>query len=325
MKNAAPLISVIIPNYNHEGYLIQRLESVFNQTYSNFEVILLDDKSTDNSTSILSQYSKSDKVSHCIFNEENSGSTFKQWNKGVALAKGEFLWIAETDDFCEIDFLEKVIQPLLENEEVVLSFCQSHRTNSKSVVTGNWITHTSWCLPNPFLEDFIIDGNKFIEHYLIHKNVIPNVSAVLIRKNNLQKIMPLVFKPFMKYNADWFYYIQLVCNAKVAFISESLNYFRYHETSVIAKADGESGMLKIYEMEFQMRAFMLKYLKSSDPDNFLTIQEQYKISNKKLHFEKTNIYLERGYNLKAMIYATRNVLLLKKTIITIFRKIRSGL
>lgn len=316
-------ISIIIPNYNHESFLKQRLESVFNQTYTNFEVILLDDASTDGSRELLNYYSKHPKVSHFVVNKENSGSPFRQWQKGIELAKGDYIWIAETDDFCETNFLEKVIKPFQENKEAAISYCQSHRANSNGVVTGNWITHTAWCQPNYFQEDFTMDGNKFIEYYLIHKNVIPNVSAVLIRKNDLKKIMPLVFKPFMKYNADWFYYIQLICNTKVAFIAESLNYFRYHETSVIAKADGESGMIKIYKMELQMRAFMIKFLKFSNPSNFSTIRKQYQLGNKKLHSEKTDIYLEKGFYFKAIIYSLRNAALLKKTSMTLFRKIKS--
>ena len=67
-----PLVSIIVPNYNHEKYLKQRLDSIFNQTYSNFEVILLDDCSSDSSQTILLEYAKNPKVSYCIFNEFNS-------------------------------------------------------------------------------------------------------------------------------------------------------------------------------------------------------------------------------------------------------------
>ena len=63
MEKVIPLISVIIPNYNHSKYLEQRLESVFNQTYTNFEVILLDDCSTDASREILERFAKHEKVS----------------------------------------------------------------------------------------------------------------------------------------------------------------------------------------------------------------------------------------------------------------------
>jgi len=319
-----PLISVIVPNYNHATYLKQRLDSIFNQTYANFEVILLDDCSTDNSSEILTTYSKNPKVSHCVFNKVNSGSTFAQWNKGVSLAKGDYIWVAESDDFCEPNFLETVLQPLLQNKDVALSYCQSHRVNSNGDITGNWITHTSMFQPNPLEQDFVVDGNVFIENYLIHKNIIPNASAVLIRKTNLLKIMPLVFKPFMKYNADWFYYVQLLCNKKVAFVAESLNSFRYHETSVIAKADGESGMIKIYGMEIKMLAFMLSFLKSYNPKNINAIDTQYRIVKKKLLDERATIYIQKKQYFKAIASVFSNLPLLKKTCKKILVKMRSS-
>ena len=83
-----PLVSVIIPNYNHQEYLKQRIDSILNQSFQDFEIILLDDKSTDNSLDILKSYAKHEKVSHLIINEKNSGSPFKQWFKGINLAKG---------------------------------------------------------------------------------------------------------------------------------------------------------------------------------------------------------------------------------------------
>lgn len=98
------LVSIIIPNYNHAAFLQQRLNSVFQQTYQNFEVILLDDASTDASVAILNEYKDHPKVSHLVINERNSGSPFKQWQKGIALAKGEYVWIAESDDINAMNF-----------------------------------------------------------------------------------------------------------------------------------------------------------------------------------------------------------------------------
>ena len=75
------IVSIIVPNYNHAPFLNQRLDSIFNQTFQDFEVILLDDASTDNSLSILEDYKEKfkSKVSHLIVNEKNSGSPFKQF------------------------------------------------------------------------------------------------------------------------------------------------------------------------------------------------------------------------------------------------------
>src|ERR1700675_4790198 len=106
-----PKVSVIIPNYNHARFLRQRMESVLGQTFQDFEVILLDDCSTDESQSILREYAADPRV-RLEFNEKNSGSTFKQWNKGVRLVRGKYVWMAESDDYAEPQFLEKVVARL---------------------------------------------------------------------------------------------------------------------------------------------------------------------------------------------------------------------
>lgn len=317
MENVLPLVSIIIPNYNHEKYLEMRLESIFNQTYQNFEVILLDDCSTDNSRAILSEYAKNSKVSHCIFNETNSGNTFSQWNKGIGLANGDFIWIAETDDFCELNFLEELLSPLLKDKQVVLSYCQSNRVNKNDELIGNWITHTEDLDPTLFLDNFVMDGNLFIEKLLIHKNVIPNVSAVLFRKNEIEKIFPLIYKPFMKYNADWFYYIQLLCITKVAFISKSLNHFRYHESSVIAKAGKEISWIKVYKMELQGRKQMLRYIENCKPDNIKAIRKESKKGDKLLKY-----LTAKGYYNRWKHYFKRILIKLLKTI---YLKIKNNL
>ena len=69
----------------------------------------MDDKSKDNSVEVINKYRDNPHVSHVIINEENSGSTFKQWHKGFELAKGEIIWIAESDDYCELNFLETLM------------------------------------------------------------------------------------------------------------------------------------------------------------------------------------------------------------------------
>lgn len=104
-----PLVSVIIPNYNYARYLDARIESVLNQTFTDFELILLDDVSTDDSLKVFDQYKDNPHVSCLVVNETNSGSPFKQWMKGILLAQGKYIWIAEADDLAESDFLEKLL------------------------------------------------------------------------------------------------------------------------------------------------------------------------------------------------------------------------
>ena len=107
------LVSIIVPNYNHARYLKERLDSIYNQTYRHFEVILLDDCSTDGSVEVLKEYArKYPENTRLVANEHNSGKVFHQWNKGLELARGEFVWIAESDDFAEPDFLASCVEQL---------------------------------------------------------------------------------------------------------------------------------------------------------------------------------------------------------------------
>src|SRR5881394_4400235 len=104
----APTVTVIVPNYNHARFLRKRIDSVLGQTYPDFEVILLDDFSTDGSREILESYANHAKVT-MEFNAQNSGTVFKQWNKGVRMARGRYIWMAESDDFADPRFLARMV------------------------------------------------------------------------------------------------------------------------------------------------------------------------------------------------------------------------
>ena len=295
-----PLISIIIPNYNHSKYLEQRLESVFNQTYSNFEVILLDDCSTDASREILSRFIKNAKVTHCVFNTKNTGNTFKQWAKGIALAKGDFIWIAESDDFAAPTFIERMIQPLIEDEEVVLSYCQSNRVNELGVITGNWKSHTDNLSIDFFQNDFVINGNQFIENYLIYKNVIPNASALLIRKSTIEALGGFEIPNELRYCGDWLLYFKLALHHKVGFVADSLNNFRYHSESVISKASNVESRISIIDIDFLMREQMMQFLKKNKTNNHFLIENINQEIINNLKYEKVLLYYRSNQKVKSL-------------------------
>jgi glycosyltransferase involved in cell wall biosynthesis len=309
-----PLISIIIPNYNHSKYLEERLDCILNQTFKNFEIILLDDNSTDNSVEILNKFQKHPKVSHCIFNQVNSGNTFKQWEKGIRLTKGKYIWIAESDDFCSKNFLEQMV-PIIESDlEIVLAFCQSHRVNSQGQITGNWITHTNNLSDTKFTENFILDSNIFIRDFLVFKNVIPNASAVLFRKDNINLSNQIFTNPEFKYCGDWMFYFIFIANKKIAFNADSLNSFRYHEKSVIAKALLNEDSINIYKIDLKMRKALINKI---DIKNIKTL-DQIKSNNSKMiqqvNYRISLILLEKNQYIKSLykIYCASNWIYFKK-------------
>ena len=104
-------VSVVVPNYNYGDYLEGRMMSLFDQTYPIFEIIALDDASSDDSIDELERVrEQTGRHFRVVSNDRNSGSAFHQWAKACELARGDFLWIAEADDLSEPEFLEEVIR-----------------------------------------------------------------------------------------------------------------------------------------------------------------------------------------------------------------------
>ncbi len=254
-----PTVSVIIPNYNHAPYLKERIDSVLNQTFQDFGVIILDDKSTDNSREIIEQYRNHPKISHIIYNDVNSGSTFKQWNKGIQMAKGEWIWIAESDDVAEPTFLSALLSGI-DNDGIVLAYCQSNKINSESIVTGNWLDQTK-NHKRSFNVSFTANGEDFIKEDLLQQNVIPNASAVIFRKSIFYKVG--FADEDIRYNSDWLLWLKIVACGQIVFVSDPLNQFRYHENSVIAKSGSENKIPFKRKYDILMMERYLDFLKSN--------------------------------------------------------------
>jgi len=236
-------VSVIIPNYNHAPYLRQRIDSLLNQTYQDFELILLDDSSTDNSQKILEEYKQNPKVSHCVLNEKNSGSTFLQWNRGVELAQGDYIWIAESDDWAEPELLETLCALLDNQPKVGLAYCNTaiYRDvkciGDFASVKKNKFSLTRWDT------DYCISGNKEIEEALLWDCTINNASAVLMRKKILQTILPDLNK--FRYSGDWFCYLQFAAVSDIAYSHNVLNNYRDH-VSNISKHAGYDYLVELF-------------------------------------------------------------------------------
>ena len=217
-----PLVSVIVPNYCHADYLNQRIQSILNQTFQDFELIILDDASPDNgkSISIINQYKDSPQISHIVLSQTNSGSTFKQWEKGIELAKGEWIWIAESDDYCEPSFLEDSLQRVLSCPTAVLVCSESDTIDEKGRTIG-------MC---PLLPEGLIKGKDFIRNHMLTGNSIWNVSATLFKKEASLRIT----NEYTHFHAagDYLFYCQLAELGDVVFVPSVLNHFRQHTNKV---------------------------------------------------------------------------------------------
>ena len=218
MERSQPLVSVIIPNYNHARYLKQRLDSVFNQTYQNFEVIILDDCSTDNSMEIIEQYKGNPHLSRIVVNESNSGSVFKQWDKGINLANGELVWIAESDDYCELNLLKELVNAFVEKKNVVVACSQYVLFNEE------------YTCKSKERKTRIYKGGRYICNRLIRHNEIRNASGVVFSKETYLKIS----KNYLTFcNAgDLQFWSEILQYGNIARVGKNLSYNRQSSTSV---------------------------------------------------------------------------------------------
>lgn len=219
------MVSVIIPNYNHALYLEQRIETVLSQTYRNFEVIILDDCSTDNSRDIIEKYRGHEKVTTILNNTVNSGNSFTQWDKGIQVSEGNFIWIAESDDFCEPSFLEELVLPMVQDPDIAVSFCQTLCLTPDNKISDK-TSH------NLLYE--IIDGKSFVKTKMLGKNTIINASMVVFRKRNAAAITD-EYKE-MKYCGDWLFWTNICLTGKVCISGKYLNYYLRHKDNVASKA-----------------------------------------------------------------------------------------
>jgi Glycosyl transferase family 2 len=224
-----PTVSVIVPNYNHAQYLRKRVESILGQTYQDFELILLDDCSTDESREILTSYANDPRV-RTEFNAQNSGSSFKQWNKGVRLAREKYVWIAESDDYADERFLEKLVARLEREPKSVLCYCRSWRVSGSGEVGGFWDGEGNNPDEGRWATDFVADGREEFRTYLAQRNTIPNASAVVFRREVYEGVGGADEK--LRLCGDWKLWSAMALKGDIAYIAEPLNYFRCHEASV---------------------------------------------------------------------------------------------
>ena len=253
-----PKVSVIIPNYNHARFLEQRIESILNQTFQDFEIIFLDDKSQDNSREIFAKYAKHPKITHAIFNDTNSGSTFKQWDKGFALATGEYIWIAESDDYANPTFLEKLVQKLDAYPLAGLAYCQSWRVDENGTIISTMKGGTDDLDLSKWEKDYVVSGKEECANYLALKNTIPNASAVLFRRCFISEIDSDITS--FKLSGDWFFWIKILLKSDVAFIADPLNYFRVHQNTVRNKINFKIQILD----HIKILSYLLESVKISD-------------------------------------------------------------
>jgi glycosyltransferase involved in cell wall biosynthesis len=237
ISSHSPTVSVIVPNYNHAPFLRKRVDSILSQTYQDFEMILLDDCSTDESRSILREYADRPHI-RLEFNDINSGSGYRQWNKGVSLARGKYVWIAESDDYADANLLQRLLGVLESDEKIMFAYCRSWRVAEDGVLAGFEDTYLKYQSPHDWDEDFCADGIEECRNHFLFINEVPNASAAVFRKSAYQSVGGADER--MLLCGDWRLWAAMALAGRIAYTSEPLNYYRTHGSSLRSKTSRKS-------------------------------------------------------------------------------------
>jgi glycosyltransferase involved in cell wall biosynthesis len=266
LMRSQPLVSIIVPVYNHAKFLGTRINSILQQTFRDVEIIILDDASVDNSAQVAAQWAHHPQV-RILRNDQNSGSAFKQWQKGVQAACGEFVWIAEGDDACKPEFLLELL-PFFQDSEVVMAYSDSVTIDENGQYTATYQAYCEELDFNHWKMDYVVSGDMEINFGLGVKNSIPNVSAVLFRRSALTPQRMESIANF-RFSGDWFLYVQLIKEKKIAYRCLPLNEHRKHSQTLTTQFNQEDDKKYVLLQEaHDIHTYVLKnyYLTSLFPE-----------------------------------------------------------
>ena len=233
--NKTPLVSVVVPIYNGQEYLESTINSVLSQTYLNWEILLVDNGSTDCTHQIISKYISSDPRIRTISLETNSGGPARPRNIGIEAAKGQYLSFLDADDLWESDKLQLQIDLIMErNVDIVSAGAQViNSMGSKVGIVSNDFRKVKLC-------------RRFVswEFLLLVFNPIC-LSSALIRNN-----FDVRFREDKNFAGieDWVFWIDnLLCGLKFEMMEENLLLYRSHEAS-LSDFYGDTQMLKAFHL-----------------------------------------------------------------------------
>ena len=218
MNKSPPLISIVIPTYNHAKYLDKALNSIIEQTYKNWEIIVVDNFSSDSTEEVVLKY-KDSKIKY--IKVKNDGVIAKSRNTGISNAKGDWIAFLDSDDWWSPKKLETIFPYLNQSNDFIYHNLQI--INKDNVKTKKK-TLKSRSLRQPITLDLILNGNPICN------------SSVVVRKKFLEKIGGLNESKEMIAAEDYNAWIKISClTDKFLYVSKSLGYYLVHEKGISHK------------------------------------------------------------------------------------------
>lgn len=224
-------VSVIVPVYNAEDYLHRCVDSLLNQTLKDIEIILVDDGSKDSSPAICDEYAeKHDNIT--VLHLENGGPA-RARNKGIEIAKGDYIGFADSDDYSHPEQFEKLYQNAKENNSDI-AMCSFFVDNTKEIKPIN-IAFDSLCSSNDEIKNRII--SCFYGEYVHGLNSlwIKIFKRSMLMNNNIR-----MNENLMRAEDMWFIFDALKVSNVFSFISDNLYYYYQNEASIMHNQKNDS-------------------------------------------------------------------------------------
>lgn len=216
-----PLISIIVPIYNVELYLDECIESIINQTYSNLEIILIDDGSVDNSGKICDKYAKKDKRIRVI-HKKNSGVSDSR-NYGIKISNGQYIAFIDSDDYVENNYIEVLYTSILDYNADI------------SIVGYNKVYNSKFEKIELSDKKTLLSSEEFLIKLLNVQTSYGFCHMKLYKKSILSNVL---FLTNLKVGEDALFNMEICKNIKSVVINEDVLYnYRFHSNSVVRKYD----------------------------------------------------------------------------------------
>lgn len=234
MENT-PLVSIIIPVYNVELYLHECIDSIINQTYTNLEIILVDDGSTDSSGRICDEYAENDKRIKVI-HQQNAGQASAR-NNGLAIATGKFIYFPDSDDYISLDSIEKLLEKSISDNADFVYF----DAVSFSEIIENKLDKQSYLRNKEYPTD---NGFKVLERLIKNNDYHCSIPLMFFRKSFFESSQLTLLSGFIY--EDMLFGFQAYCEAGiVSHLNEALYFRRYRSNSTMTSKKTKKHFISI--------------------------------------------------------------------------------
>jgi len=283
-------VSVLIDNYNYEKFLPESIKSVLNQTYQDFEIIIVDDGSKDNSREIIEQFAKKDNRIKPIFKE--NGGQASAFNEGFKHCSGELICLLDSDDKFKSNKLEKVVEIYKKGYEYIL--------HDYELIGDTSYDYGPYCPYGGY--------NQFLVYYLTIFTG-STTSNVSISKKLAEKIFPIKNEKFFRVRADDVVVFGASLMTEMYFIEDELTEYRIHGTNLFA-----CNYKKITDTERYYRYFVMHQVKQEFLDK-LNVDKRFFENVYHLHAEFKTKHIIDSHILKVylkVLFFEMNAPLIKK-------------